>query len=253
VHVVDLTERAGIGLALEAAELRLAPGVSATQTKVRGRDLLEPVCMAPETAPEVGYVVLEDVARDADRPVLERSGLRYDVLVLPSGEFGSEFAKTAGHSHVIPPGAQGSYPEILVVLHGVCHHLVQSEADPPNTRVGLAVGQAGDHLWVPPGFGHVVINANPEHLVVASVTARANRNIHAHFQAHRGAAHYALEQAGEVRWQANPHYTQLTFPEPAAPVPRGLVTTGRPLYTALVEQPAVYSALLEPDALAAAR
>jgi glucose-6-phosphate isomerase, archaeal len=252
VPVVDLTERTGIGLALEGAELRPAPGVTATEVKTRGRELLEPVCMVPEAAPEAGYTVFEDLARELDRPVLDRSGLRYDVLMLPSGEFGPEYAKTAGHSHVIPAGARASYPEILVVLHGVCHHVVQSEADPPNTHVGLAVAHAGDFLWVPPGFGHVLINANPEHLVVASVTARANRNIHAHFQAHHGAAHYALKRSGELRWQANPHYTQLTFPEPAAPLPPGLVTAGRPLYTALVEQPAALSALLTPDDLVVA-
>lgn len=253
MHLVDLSERAGFALTLDGPELRLAPGISIRETKIRGRDLLEAVCMAPGEGPVAGYVVYEDLARMEDRPVLERSGLRFDVLVLPSGRFGPEFAKTAGHSHLIPPGGRHSYPEVLTVLHGVCHHLVQSESDPPETKVGLAVGQAGDFLWAPPGFGHVLINANPEPLVIASVTARANRNIHAHFQAHRGAAHYAVAQAGELRWQANPHYPLLTFPEPAPTVPLSLVTSGQPLYTALVNQPAGYSALLQPDLLATAR
>jgi glucose-6-phosphate isomerase len=131
----------------------------------------------------------------ADRDRLVDSDLRYDITVIPPGMIGCEYVKTAGHYHPVVPGTDVTYPEIYEVLEGKAIYLLQTLSASDVVAVSAS---PGDKVIIPPGYGHVTINASNKRLKMANFVARSFSSIYEPVKTMGGAA-YFLTTKGYVR------------------------------------------------------
>lgn len=148
------------------------------------------------------YVMFRDLAlTPEDRDWLSAEQLRYDITAITSREICGERAKTKGHYHPDAPSGVG-YPEIYQVLSGHAHYLLQKR---DVSDVVLVDAQDGDIVIVPPGYGHVTINAGDSDLIMANIVSSAFESRYGDYEERRGAAYYERADGTLVR---NPAYPE---------------------------------------------
>jgi glucose-6-phosphate isomerase len=141
-----------------------------------------------------------DLAKsDEDRNWLQSHHLRYDMTVIPPRDLCGEWVKTKGHYH--PATAVGTgYPEIYEVLSGRAHYLLQSR---DLTDVVMIDARAGDHVVIPPGYGHITINPTRDQtLMMSNIVSTAFESEYADYETLRGAAYYELT-SGKLQKNGN--------------------------------------------------
>ena len=118
------------------------------------------------------YSMYRDLALTAgDHAYLREQNIRFDITVIPPGTVGGEYVKTKGHYHPLSPSSIG-YPELYLVLAGEALYLLQrSDLD----DVVAVAARAGEFVFIPPGYGHVTINAGKEELVMANRSRPASQ------------------------------------------------------------------------------
>ncbi|MCX6688831.1 MAG: glucose-6-phosphate isomerase [Methanoregula sp.] len=169
---------------------------------VRTIEEMRPVLANPACAcSEPLYFMYRDLARsDADWRWLHRHHLRYDITVIPPRALCGEDVKTKGHYHPVDPAGIG-YPEIYEVLEGEAYYLLQSHQ---LDDVVLITAVAGDHIIIPPGYGHITINPSPSStLVMANIVSTEFASEYGEYETHHGAAYYVMSDGTT---QKNPHY-----------------------------------------------
>ena len=149
------------------------------------------------------YEVYRDCCDDGARDLLRKHGLRYDVTVIPPLLLGEEYVKTLGHYH-LPVGEVSAHPEIFEVLEGEAVFLVQKQSGEEVVDVSLLYAKEGEKVLVPPGRGHIVINASSRRLVVGCLISRSCVRAYDPYVTKRGAAFYLLTGGRLVR---NPNYS----------------------------------------------
>ena len=163
------------------------------------------------------YYMYRDVACAEDRAAVKQHGVRYDVTVILPGCVGPEYMKTVGHYHPVTPGSDMTYPEVYEVLSGEATYLLQrpglvSRQPPAASRqeaicaiddVYAVVARPGDKVVIPPGYGHITINAGSEPLVMANWVAAEFESLYGAMRELKGGAYYLLS-SGE--WVKNPLY-----------------------------------------------
>jgi glucose-6-phosphate isomerase len=166
------------------------------------------------------YCMYRDVAHRNDIDTIGSYGLRYDITVLLSGMVGKETVKTVGHYHPLRPGSETTYPEVYEVLHGEATYLMQRPGEvncqPPATSrqeaicaiddVYAVVARPGDKVLIPPGYGHITINAGHEPLVMANWVAAEFDSVYGAMRELKGGAYYLL---GSGEWVKNPLYGEV--------------------------------------------
>ena len=139
---------------------------------------------------------------DSDRQWLQGLDLRYDITAIVSRDICGERAKTKGHYH--PPSPSGiGYPEIYEVLLGHAHYLLQERN---LSNVILVDALEKDIVIVPPGYGHVTINAGADDLIMANIVSTAFQSDYREYESRRGAAYYELIDGSFLN---NPAYTSV--------------------------------------------
>ena len=121
---------------------------------------------------ELYYMYRELSMGKKDALLIKEHGLRYDITVIPPRMLGCEFVKTEGHYHPLVPGTQITFPEIYEVLGGEVHYILQKPAGEGIEDVILIKAGAGDKVIIPPGYGHLTINASNKILKMANWVAR---------------------------------------------------------------------------------
>lgn len=264
---VELSRISGLDLLLgENGRLAFGPGLPVVTPSIRHLADMRPVLADPAanaigtgTGTGVGadelYFMYRDVARSGDQPLFAGLGIRYDLTVLAPGSIGREPVKTFGHYHPAPPGSALSYPEVYEVLHGRALYLLQREAEAGDTveEVVAVFAGPGQKVLIPPGYGHVTVNAGPGWLVMDNVVEATFTAIYEPFRRRSGAACYALRQPdNRLTLEPNPAYDRVPPVRRLEPVPRpdlGL-KEGVPLYRAVIEQGDAFRYLVEPAAFA---
>lgn len=159
--------------------------------------LSSPDCQ--ETGPL--YFMYRDLALSpADRRWLRSHHLRYDITAILSRDLCGERAKTKGHYHPDSPSGPG-YPEMYEVVAGHAHYLLQ---DRSLSDVVLVDAHAQDIVVIPPGYGHVTINAGDDDLIMANLVSSAFVSEYGEYEKRRGAAYYERTDGTFIR---NPAYT----------------------------------------------
>ena len=152
------------------------------------------------------YYMFRDLAlTPKDREWLSAEQLRYDITAVTSREICGERAKTMGHYH--PDARSGiGYPEIYQVLSGHAHYLLQKR---DLSDIALVIAGEGDIVIVPPGYGHVTINAGDTDLLMANIVSRAFESRYGYYRENRGGAFYELADGTLMK---NPVYPDTPDP-----------------------------------------
>lgn len=164
------------------------------------------------------YYMFRDLAKsDADLETIKSHHLRYDITRIPPGMLGSEYIKTVGHYHPQVPGTDVSYPEIYQVLEGSATYLLQKvEPGEEDIVLDAAVIKAekGDLVLVPPGYGHVTINASEKILEMANWVCRDFSSVYEPIKRLSGAAYFLLKDG----FAKNPLYKDIPSIRYTAPL-----------------------------------
>lgn len=206
------------------------------------------------------YHVYPDVALSDDAPAIAAAGLQYDILVIPPGKLGDEFAKTAGHYPSVKPGSQTRYPEIHEVIYGEVYWILQSASDDLERleKVIAVAGSRGTKLIVPPGFGIVSVNPTDKLAVLTDWRVRGSKLLEEPYEIHNGAAYYVIQTerltksggtAADSEFAPNLHYNLLPPLQHAVPreAPQYDLRTALPMYFTAVKNPAALDFLLNPE------
>ena len=150
------------------------------------------------------YYMFRNLAKnDDDLEVIEGHHLRYDITVIPPGMLGLEYTKTVGHYHPQVPRTDISYPEIYQVLEGSATYLMQKIGNEDVLQdIVVITAEKGDLVLIPPGYGHVTINASENTLKMANWVCRDFSSIYEPIKRLSGASYFLLKD-GFVK---NPHY-----------------------------------------------
>ncbi len=158
--------------------------------------------LASSSCQETGplYFMYRDLAlTPSDRQWLRSNHLRYDITAIISRDICGERVKTKGHYHPASPSGTG-YPEIYEVLIGHAHYLLQKRN---LSDVLLVDAQEKDIVLIPPGYGHVTINAGDSDLIMANIVSTAFESEYDEYEKKRGAAYYELSDG---TFKKNPAY-----------------------------------------------
>jgi glucose-6-phosphate isomerase len=157
------------------------------------RDLLYDRPWAAAAADVPLYFMYRDAGMSEEhRELIRRSGLRYDVTVIPPLMLGVEYVKTAGHYHPLVQGQRLSYPELYYVLKGEAHYILQKAVRGRVMDVILIKAKEGDNVLIPPGYGHVTINPSSSELEMANWVCRDFSSVYRPYADRKGAAVYEL-------------------------------------------------------------
>lgn len=143
------------------------------------------------------------------------SGKR-NITVWETGVVGGEYIKTYGHYHV------GNLDETYWILYGegiVLQQKLIDMADPERVEEFKAIRvKAGDSVYMPPGYGHLVANTGKTWLVTADDSPVHIPNDSASMPGHadyepvkkmRGFAFYVVEEGGRPALVSNPLYKEV--------------------------------------------
>ena len=142
-----------------------------------------------------------------------------NVTVWETGTVGGEYIKTYGHYHI------GDLDETYWIVQGegiaLLQKMVEENGEPQPSRIeefkAIKV-KAGDSVYMPPGYGHLVVNTGTEWLVTADNSPvegsgdNASMPGHANYelvQKMRGFAYYVVERDGAPALVRNPLYTEI--------------------------------------------
>jgi len=154
---------------------------------------------------ELYYMYRDLSLSKKDTLTMKEHNLRYDITIIPPRMLGCEFVKTAGHYHPLVPGTDITYPEIYEVLMGEANYLIQKpENDSIKDAVMIKAGE-GDKVIIPPGYGHLTINASNKVLKMANWVADNFESIYSQIKEKGGGAYFIL-QKGIVK---NPGYNEV--------------------------------------------
>ncbi|MEA2026826.1 MAG: glucose-6-phosphate isomerase family protein, partial [Chloroflexota bacterium] len=207
-RTADLSTRAGLPLTLHGGHIDVGSGVLVEEDRLRHLSELGSVAAEPigRRGRRVEYRMLNGVRREEDAK-LDGHALRYELTAMIGRPIGWEAAKTAGHVHVRPPGAELGYPEVVEVLHGEAGFLIQDLSvgpdGPRSTRAWLVRAHPGDWVVLPPMLAHVTIDLGVGPLVFSDVIDRRAAGIYSDVAASRGFSWY-VGADGELR--ANDRY-----------------------------------------------
>jgi glucose-6-phosphate isomerase len=163
-----------------------------------------------------------------DGQTIREHGLRYDITVIPPRMLGCEFVKTAGHYHPIVLGTATTFPEIYEVLSGEAHYIMQRSEDDKIKDVIMIEAKQGDKVIIPPGYGHLTINAANKILKMANWVATDFQSIYTPMKEKGGGAYYLL-QDGMIKNPSYDHVPEIRFFEPTNFKELGL-TRNREMY-----------------------
>ncbi|MDD1709733.1 MAG: glucose-6-phosphate isomerase [Methanoregulaceae archaeon] len=149
------------------------------------------------------YFMYRDLAlNDSDREWLLSQRLRYDITAIVSRDICGERVKTKGHYHPASPSGMG-FPEIYEVLIGHAHYILQERN---LSHVILVDALEKDIIIVPPGYGHVTINAGETDLIMANIVSTAFESEYGEYERKRGAAYYEMSDGTFLK---NPAYSRV--------------------------------------------
>ncbi len=198
------------------------------------------------------YLMYRGVAFKNDVQLFKQTNLRYDITVIYSKKLESELTKTIGHYHPLKPKTGISYPEIYEVLSGYAYFLFQLiEKGNRARKLYLVLARPGEKVIVPPGYGHITINAGKTPLIIANIYAsNVPASNYEFFRVHQGAAYYILKpltRKNAVR--KNNHYGTLGQLNLARPKEIGKLNIDfkTPLYALFRKNPDNFKFLTQPE------
>src|SRR3989338_2427078 len=254
---MDLKKLSGLPIEInESMELVFPHTVMVMEVTERTAEEMLPFLQSKKatTAKNPIYSVYHEIACLADADKIRQSGLRYDLTAIQAGTFEiqpgeNEFLKTAGHYH---PSIRGvDYPEIYEVLEGKGRWIIQRyKTDPASIEEAYLIEAGpGEKICIPPRFGHVTINTEPEHLIIGNVIGESVGHDYDPFQKLKGACYrlLATRQYNMIEIERNSHYQQIPDLVKLKPKKDWFKGYGDPLYSLVAHSPDMLAFLAKPE------
>jgi len=146
----------------------------------------------------IAYYVFRRVALNEDLHLFDKSGVRYDITVLPPSDWGGECPRTFGHVHQQAPTSQ---PEVFEVVEGKPHFLIQDIVR--TGSIGIVEAEKGDKIVIPPDTLHLIINPSDQHVVASNLVSNAAIQDYEYVKRMSGAAYFELQGR---RFERNQRY-----------------------------------------------
>jgi glucose-6-phosphate isomerase len=151
------------------------------------------------------YYMYRGVSKPEHTEIIKKSGLRYDITVIPPLMIGEEFVKTAGHYH--PEAALGfSYMEVYQVLEGEALFFIQKVDNFEQNNVidaSFCRARAGDIFVVPANCAHITINPSDKNrIVMANWVCEGFKSLYKPLEKMGGGAYFFTKSG----WIANKNY-----------------------------------------------
>lgn len=194
---------------------------------------------------ELYYMYRNVFLDESDKKTMEENNLRYDVTIIPPGNLGKEFVKTAGHYHPLVPGTDITYPEIYEVLEGEAHYLLQKKEDNKIVDVVLISAEKNDKVIIPPGYGHVTINPSENVLKMANWVSSDFSSIYEPIKKMHGAAYFETTK-GFIKNENYEYLPELRFLKPKEHKNVGLVKD-KDMYYLIKNNPEFLDFLTKPQ------
>lgn len=140
------------------------------------------------------YYMFRGISRKEDAEIIEKNNLRYDITVIPPGTLGREYIKTAGHIHPLVTNTSVTYTELYEVVSGEGLYLLQKTDGNKVLDSYFVRAKSGDKIIVPPGYGHITINAGKGILVMANWVARNFTSLYDPVKNLKGGAYYVTTE-----------------------------------------------------------
>ena len=182
--------------------------------------------MAFEPFASRNHEKMKDVLMDPSAPgpaihyyMIRGGSGKHNVTVWETGTVGGEYIKTYGHYHV------GNLDETYWILHGegvaLLQKMVEENGKPIEDRIeefkAIPV-KVGDSVYMPPGYGHLVVNTGKTWFVTADSSPVEGANDSASMPGHadyeavkrmRGFAYYVVEKNGKPVLVPNKLYKEV--------------------------------------------
>ena len=170
-------------------------GKDRVETRTRTIGAMLPVAAYPEKIQEG---MEDEVAYYMYREVERIGNIRYDVTRIRELDLCLERNKTYGHAH--PPSKTGTaWSEVYEVLSGTAHFILQKVMQNGVEDALLLAAKEGDCLLLPPGYGHVTINAGKGDLLLANLVSDGFEADYSMFTQRRGACFYEMSDGKLVK------------------------------------------------------
>ncbi|NMA92194.1 MAG: glucose-6-phosphate isomerase [Firmicutes bacterium] len=253
--MIDLSRHSGLPISWDRSGEKLVFGEGLLEVKpdIRCREEMAEVLYEPRAMDlKELYFMYREVARREEREEIRRRGLRYDITVIKPGLLGSEYIKTAGHYHPFKPGTGLTYPEVYEVLYGRGHYLLQCPSPDGRDRleqIYLMTAGAGEKVLVPPGFGHITINAEDDLLIMSNWVAADFASVYEPMRSMEGGGYFGLRIDGRIEFVPNSRYRQLPPLQRASGFSfAGLsLVEGMPIYQVYQKDPGALDYLVDPE------
>ena len=243
---IDLSHASGLDISFdfETGNLILGDDIVRVEPVAKKTEALRTVLLDPDAqGPEDMFYAYRGVIRKKDEAMLQSLNLRHDIIVIPPGKVGKEYAKTTGHGHATVGDSSHTYSEIYFVLHGTAHYLCQkvrrrSDAEKPEVLDAFCiVANAGDFVFIPPDYDHFTINATDQVLIVGNWAGTNYGQTYDLIAACRGACYYLVDEGGTLKARHNTNYTvrgELAFCQPDYSIATGF-TKGSKSYSTVID------------------
>ncbi|MBI2055095.1 MAG: hypothetical protein HYT39_03300 [Candidatus Sungbacteria bacterium] len=218
----DLSKVSGLAISLDDdLMLKFPHDLMVKSVSERTLDGIRPYLIFKDAEADIPviYRVWRNLMPMQDEAELSGVGIRYDITIIPPGTFKfrngqREFFHTAGHYHDTAENALG-YPEIYEVLSGRVRSLIQKPLETPDriSETYLIEAGPGEKILIPPGFGHVSINAEDKALVLANVIATNPKYIYGAFEELGGGCYRLLASDDKSMIEIEPNSKYRDIPE----------------------------------------
>lgn len=220
--LINLENKIGLGIKLDEEKGQLVfddPQIAMGNFIIKTAADMKNFIKNKEAKPSkenIAYIY-RNLRRKMDESAISESGLRYDITIIPPGEFSHkderEFFRTAGHYHAVKPGAGIPYPEVYEVINGKALLLLQKPSPEDFSRIAkiyFVEAVEGEKAVIIPGFGHVTINTGSTPLIVANWIYNESGYNHEPFKKYRGGAYWFLQKTdGSVAMEKNTNYSRV--------------------------------------------
>jgi len=201
-------KKSGLSIALKENKLVFEQGIKEVIPDIRTLKQMKPVLLHKKSsAPKDFYYRYRNVCNIEHEKKIFESNLRYDITVIPPASIGEEFVKTFGHFHPLAPNTNTHFPEVYEVISGSAHYLLQKEFD-----FVVVKAQAGEKVIMPPGYGHITVNAGEQTLVMANWVEKNFKSLYGPIKEKSGAMYFETESGfvENKNYETRPEIRELT-------------------------------------------
>lgn len=197
----------------DSLNFQFGPGVFGPEAELRSLDAVRSSLLDPQSCgPDPLYGICMDVGREQSAAELKRRHLLFGVVAFAAGSIGQEPVRSQGHVHAIAAHSGWSPPELFEIWEGRAIIYAQEHSGDCPGRCFAVTARPGDHVIVPPGWPHLVVNADAEvRMVFAALCDRQYGFEYEDVRARGGVAWFPIRSGDAFKWKPNPAYKPSTL------------------------------------------